>query len=75
MNPFYQRFQQKQNDNNPFSSPQAFQNAASQMMNSLSQMGLTPQARVQQLIQSGQMSQQQFNQFAQIANQLTGRTK
>lgn len=74
MNPFYQRFQQNQNGMNPFSNPTAFQNAASQMMNSLAQMGMTPQARVQQLIQNGQMSQQQFNQFAQIANQLTGRT-
>lgn len=73
MNPFYQRFQQNQNGNNPFASPMAFQQAASQMMNSLAQIGMTPQARVSQLIQSGQMTQQQFNQFAQIANQLTGR--
>lgn len=75
MNPFYQRFQQNQNDSNPFSSPQAFQNAASQMIQSLTQMGMTPQARVQQLMQSGAMTQQQFNQFAQIANRLTGRTR
>lgn len=29
-----------------------------------------PEARVKQLLQSGQMSQEQFNQFAQMANQL-----
>lgn len=75
MNPFYQRFQQNQNDSNPFSSRQAFQNAANQMMQSLNQMGMTPQTRVQQLMQSGAMTQQQFNQFAQIANRLTGRTR
>lgn len=75
MNPFYQRFQQNQNDSNPFSSRQAFQNAANQMMQSLKQMGMTPQARVQQLMQSGAMTQQQFNQLAQIANRLTGRTR
>lgn len=33
----------------------------------------SPQERVRQLISSGQMTQEQFNQFAQIANRLTGR--
>ena len=32
-----------------------------------------PQAEVQQLLRSGEMTQEQFNQFAQIANRLTGR--
>lgn len=73
MNPFYERHQQNQIGNNPFSSPQAFQNAASQLMASLNQMGMTPQARVEQLIRSGAMTQQQFSQLAQVANQLTGR--
>lgn len=31
-----------------------------------------PKDEVQRLLNSGQMSQQQFNQFAQIANQLMG---
>lgn len=75
MNPFYQRFQQQQMNSNPFANPQSFQQAATQMMNSLAQMGMTPQARVQQLIQNGQMSQQQFSQFAQIADQLMGRSR
>ena len=75
MNPFYQRFQQQQANSNPFANSQSFQQAAAQMMNSLNQMGMTPQARVYQLIQNGQMSQQQFNQLAQMADQLTGRTR
>lgn len=32
-----------------------------------------PRQAVQNLIQSGKMSQDQFNQYAQIANQLLGR--
>lgn len=32
-----------------------------------------PQQRVQELLQSGQMTQEQFNQFSNIANQITGR--
>ena len=30
----------------------------------------TPEAQVRQLMQSGRMSQEQFNQYAQMANQL-----
>ena len=33
---------------------------------------ISPQQRVQQLLDSGQMSQEQFNQLSQIANMLTG---
>lgn len=35
--------------------------------------GINPEQRVQQLLNSGQMSQEQFNQLAAIANMLTGR--
>ena len=31
-----------------------------------------PRAEVERLLQSGQMSQQQFNQFSQIAKQIVG---
>lgn len=31
-----------------------------------------PRAEVERLLQSGQMSQQQFNQFSQIAQQIVG---
>lgn len=32
-----------------------------------------PQQEVERLLNSGQMSQQQFNQFSQMANQLLGK--
>ena len=34
---------------------------------------MNPQAIVQQLLQSGRMTQEQFNQYSQMANFLTGR--
>lgn len=33
----------------------------------------TPEQKVQQMIQSGQMSQEQFDRFSEIATQITGR--
>lgn len=36
---------------------------------------LTPQQRVQQLLDSGQMTQEQFNQLSQMANAITGTKK
>lgn len=75
MNSVFERFQQKrqqsqQQQPNPFASPQAFQQASGQMMNNLNQMGMTPEAGVRQLMQSGQMTQQQFNQLSRQADQI-----
>lgn len=74
MNPFFERYQQKrtqtQQSMNPFSSPEAFQQASGQMMENLNKMGMTPEARVKQMMQSGQMSQQQFSQLSQQADQI-----
>ena len=74
MNPFFERYQQKkiqtQQNINPFSSPEAFQQASGQMMENLNKMGMTPEARVKQMMQSGQMSQQQFSQLSQQADQI-----
>lgn len=74
MNPVFEKFQQRrqqtQQQVNPFSSPQAFQQASGQMMNNLNQMGMTPEAGVRQLMQSGQMTQQQFNQLSNQADQI-----
>lgn len=74
MNPVFEKFQQRrqqtQQQANPFSSPQAFQQASGQMMNNLNQMGMTPEAGVRQLMQSGQMTQQQFNQLSNQADQI-----
>lgn len=35
--------------------------------------GISPQQMVQQLLNTGRMSQAQFNQFREIANRITGR--
>jgi len=37
--------------------------------------GMTPEQIVRQKIQNGEMSQEQFNQFAKIADKLTGRNR
>ena len=39
----------------------------------LQQIVKNPQKEVENLLQSGQMSQQQFNWLSQMANQITGR--
>lgn len=52
------------NNNNPFA----------QIINQVNEMQKTfkgnPKAEVERLMQSGQMTQEQFNQFAQVANQV-----
>lgn len=51
-------------------------NMMSQFMNAFKQLQQTvsdPKQEVEKLLQSGQMSQQQFNQFSQIANQFCGK--
>lgn len=74
MNPLFERFQQKrqqaQQNMNPFSSPEAFQQASGQMMENLNKIGMTPEARVRQLMKNGQMTQEQFGQLSQQADQI-----
>lgn len=51
-----------------------YQNFQNQFNNFQKQMsGVNPQEAVQQLLNSGQMSQQQFNQICGLANQIMGR--
>lgn len=54
----------------PFAQLQAFQQFADQFRQTSTK---SPQQVVQDLISSGRMSQDQFNQLSAIANQLTGR--
>lgn len=63
MNGFFDRM----NQFNQFR--QNFANFAQQFKQ---QNSMTPQQKVQQLLNSGQMTQQQFNQLREIANQITG---
>lgn len=69
------------NPNNPifnqmFGVYNNFQTAFSQFAQSFgNNPGQTAQQQVQQMLNSGQMSQQQFEQFRQLANQITGMNK
>ena len=64
MNNIFAMFGGLQNFQNQF-------NAFKQQFNM--QNNISPQEKVQQLLNSGQMTQQQFDQLRQIANQITGK--
>ena len=52
---------------------QAPQNNFLNFVQQVRQNGISPEQTVRQLINSGRMSQDQFNQFRQMANQILGR--
>ena len=52
--------------------PQQFKAQFDNFARNFQQGGQNPQQVVQQLLNSGQMSQSQFNQLRNIANQITG---
>lgn len=56
-----------------FGGPQAFQQRVNAMQQQFAQQGINPQQKVQELLNSGQMSQQQFNQLRGIANMISGK--
>ncbi len=67
MNQFYNSNRQNQN----FDLQSALQNLARQ----IAPTGMSPEQIVRQKIQNGEMTQEQFNQFASIADRLTGRRR
>lgn len=69
MNPLFQSFQ----TNSRNTIPQNFQQMLNSLASQIRQMGMTPEQLVRQKIQNGEMTQAQFEQYSQIANQLTGR--
>ena len=69
MNPFYKNYQQNQQGRNPFDLNSALQNLAKQ----IAPTGMTPEQIVRQKIQNGEMTMEQFEQFRQMANQITGK--
>lgn len=72
MNPLYKSYQEKQEANRPPANlNEMLQNFASQFVPK----GMTPEQMVRQMIQNGQMSQQQFNQLASVADAWTGRKR
>jgi uncharacterized protein with von Willebrand factor type A (vWA) domain len=76
MNPLFQSFKTNQAAPTNGNIPAPPQNLG-QMLNQVAQFfmpyGMTPEQIVRQKIQNGEMTQQQFDQFAQIANSWTGR--
>lgn len=57
-----------------FGNNHGINNAINQFGNNLQSQGINdPEAYTRQLLNSGMMSQEQFSQFASIANMLTGR--
>ena len=70
MNPFFNSHQQNQQQQN-FDLNSALQNLARQ----IAPTGMSAEQIVRQKIQNGEMSQEQFSQFAAIANKLTGRNR
>ena len=64
-NPIYEQFGGQQN-NNGFS---AFMNDFRRLQQTVK----NPRQEVERLLQSGAMSQQDFNRFGQMANQMLGR--
>lgn len=70
MNPFYKNYQ-SQVQQNPFNLQVALQNLARQIMPT----GMTPEQIVRQKVESGEMTQQQFEQYSRIADSLTGRNR
>lgn len=59
--------------NTPFGSIEQFKQEYDQLSANLSQNGISPEAYVNQLINSGQMTQEQFIQFSRMADQILGR--
>lgn len=75
MNPLYNSFQKQSQFQKIPGLPDdpMIQNAAAMLLNRLSSLGMTPEQKVRELIQNGQMSQQQFEALGQQANRLLGR--
>lgn len=58
---------------NMFGNFMNFQNQFNAFRQQVMNQGINPQMQVQQLLMSGQMSQDQFNQLRMMANMITGR--
>lgn len=51
------------------------QAAASDLLAQLAMSGMTPEQKVRELIQNGQMTQQQFEMFGRMADSMMGRRR
>ena len=72
MNPLYKSYQEKQAANRPPANlNEMLQSFASRFI----PQGMTPEQLVRNMIQSGQMTQAQFEQFAAVADSWTGKRR
>lgn len=70
MNPLYQSYQENQNRNNgglPKTAPELIAFLASKMT--------TPEQMVRKMLQNGEMSQAQFEQYSRLADQYLGKNR
>ena len=58
---------------NMFGNYMNFQNQFNAFRQQVMSQGINPQMQVQQMLMSGQMTQDQFNQLRMMANMITGR--
>ena len=72
MNPFYNSHKQNQNGQN---NSLSLNDMLAGVMNRMVPPGMTPEQVVRQMIDSGRMTQDQFEQYSKIADQLTGRKR
>ena len=73
MNPFFNSH--KQNQQQGFGSNLDLNTALQNLARQIAPTGMSPEQIVRQKIQNGEMTQEQFNQFASIADRLTGRKR
>ena len=73
MNPFYNNY--RQNTQQGFGPNFDWNSAIQNLARQIAPTGMTAEQIVRQKIQNGEMSQEQFNQFASIADRLTGRKR
>lgn len=72
MNPLYKSYQEKQAANRP---PANLNEMLQNFANRFVPQGMNPEQMVRNMIQSGQMSQAQFEQLAAVADSWTGRKR
>ena len=72
MNSLYQSYQKTQEKNGP---PANLNELLQNVANHFIPRGMTAEQMVRQMIQNGQMTQQQFNQLAEVADRWTGRKR
>lgn len=76
LNPQFQQTQQPQRTGNPvldmFGNFNNFQQQFNQFATQIRNSNTNPQEAVQRMLNSGQMSQEQFNRLSQMANMITG---